>query len=85
MTSLPLPAPYHTGKSADLLLPWTITDPIAARATASRRCGLTPAIRDELLQCLVYRSGADRLARVKGNKKPAEAGSCSGDKPADHN
>jgi len=76
MTPLLLPAvPYHTGKSADLLRLLQIIDPIAGGDAASRRCGKTPAARDELLQCtLVYRSGAGRFAHVKGNKKPAETG-----------
>jgi hypothetical protein len=77
MTSLPLlPAvPYHSGKSADLLRLRTITNLIAVGDAASRRCGKTPAARDELLQCtLVYRSGAGRFAHETGNKKPAEAG-----------
>jgi hypothetical protein len=76
MTSLPLlPAvPYHTGKSADLLRLLQIIDPIAGGDAASRRCGKTPAGADGFLQCIVTYPGRVRLARVKGNKKPAEAG-----------
>jgi len=72
MTSLPLlPAAYHTGKSADLLRLLQITDLIAGGDAASRRCGKTPAARDELLQCtLVYRSGAGRFAHETGCNEP---------------